>query len=124
MGNMTPEEDAYAGIRRALARFEEELALRGVATRSQLTGCSDEDIREVERRLNVPLPFAYREFLKRMGRGAGTFLKGSDWCFPVILELPDWTKEMLQEAPSNFLLPEAAIVILMHQGYQVFYILA
>jgi ankyrin repeat protein len=44
-----------------------------------LKPCSSGDIERLERHFGVTLPRAYREFLLRMGNGAGSFLVGDHW---------------------------------------------
>lgn len=96
----------------------------GVANDSDIMGCSEAEIAQVERILNVKLPAAYREFLLRMGRGAGDFYCGSDLHWPKVLGLTEAGRELVSEDEADIQLPADAIVIVMHQGYQFLFIRA
>src|SRR5262249_17723678 len=46
-----------------------------------LRGCTDAEITRLEEHFRVRLPTAYREFLRRMGKGAGEFMESDHWRF-------------------------------------------
>jgi hypothetical protein len=91
---------------------------RGVAGESDLCGCSLSELEAVEEKLGKPIPLAYRNFLKIMGRGAGRLFLGTNAFFPGILELTEIAAEIVSEDPSHIKLPEDALVLTMHQGYE------
>jgi hypothetical protein len=99
----------------------------GVLT-SDVVGCTVEEVLEVERELGVVLPTRYRQFLERLGKGAGRFLRGSSVFYPTCLDLTAIAREMLieerEDSGIEIDLPSDAIVILMHQGYQFYFIRA
>lgn len=87
-----------------------------------LQGCSDSDIEAVMADQNVDrLPSAYVCFLRRIGRGAGRFLQGTDAFFPQIIGLKDAAEELFEENGVPISLEDNSLVIAMHQGYQVFW---
>lgn len=87
-----------------------------------LKPASPNDVRQVESKFNVKLPFAYREFLNYMGRGASRFMVGSSVFMNELLELYDGALELCEE--NNITpIPENAFVFWMHQGYQALYFL-
>lgn len=55
------------------------LVKAGVADKGTIIGCSTEEIRTVQKELGVKLPRSYREFLRVMGKSAGTFLDDLRW---------------------------------------------
>jgi hypothetical protein len=44
-------------------------------------GCTAAEIARLEQQFNVQLPGSYREFLGRMGKGAGEFMLSDRWTF-------------------------------------------
>jgi hypothetical protein len=59
--------------------------------------------------------------VKRIGRGAGPFLQGTDTFFPRVLGLKADARDLLRENKSGIELGPQALVFAMHQGYQVFW---
>lgn len=80
--------------------------------------CSQHEVERLERRLGRPVPAAYREFLLWMGHGAGDFLAGTDAFYPDLANIQEWAAALLSDDDAALQLPEDALVILMHQGYQ------
>jgi hypothetical protein len=64
------------------------------------------------------LPQAYTCFLKRIGRGAGELLIGTDAFYPRLIGVKDAAVELLTEDGAPIQLPPDSLVIGMHQGYQ------
>ncbi|GAB2573092.1 hypothetical protein [Kribbella endophytica] len=65
------------------------------------------------------MPAEYEYFLRKIGRGAGDFLVGSDVFYPVVLELKGRAEELLAEWDEReVVLGERSLVVNMHQGYQ------
>jgi hypothetical protein len=96
-----------------------ELIRLAFATESTIEGCSSSEIKEIEKCIDYPLPFAYVEFLRVMGRQAGKLLIGTDIFFPQILECQQYAEELLAEDPSTtFQLDDKTFVFMVHQGYQ------
>lgn len=65
------------------------------------------------------LPAAYKEFLAHLGRSAGSFLRGSDFTCDQLWRINREARELVRERGVD--LPRAAVVFLMHQGYQFLY---
>jgi hypothetical protein len=85
-------------------------------------GCSDSEIEDLTADQHVSrLPPAYITFLKRIGRGAGELLVGTDAFFPQIIGLKAAAIELFAEDSAPVELNPDAFVIAMHQGYQVFW---
>lgn len=70
------------------------------------------------------LPAAYHAYLLIAGDSPPRKLVGSDCHADRLFELHDWAIELLSESQNPLTLPEDAIVFLMHQGYQFFFIRA
>ena len=95
-----------------------KLVSAGLASPSQVVGCSDTEIRQLESLVNAKLPIIYKEFLKTMGQCAGSFLAGTDLFMPKLFNLRTWAETLLQRTDSPFRLPPSIFVFLVHQGYQ------
>ena len=111
-------------VRDQINKVAEILVRRGVVTENTLRGCSDTEIEEVTADVGRPLPLAYREFLAKMGRGAGKFYVGTDIFYPRVLGLTEAAHELVAEDEADLVLPEEAIAIIMHQGYQFMFVRA
>lgn len=96
----------------------------GLASETELCGCTDAEIADLESRLGLRLPQRYREFLRKAGRGAGRLFRGTDVFYPALLNLQGWATELVAEEGGPFVLPADAIVIGMHQGYEFLFIRA
>src|SRR5215475_12521984 len=92
------------------------------ATAEQVQGLTRSEIDEVERDQPAPLAQAYRQFLELAGRGAGHFLQGSDVFYPDVVGLGQAARELLEENKVPFTLTGEDRVILMHQGYQFYFL--
>jgi hypothetical protein len=90
----------------------------GAPQPGELTGLSDEEIRQVEEDQPAPLAASYRTFLRLIGGGAGRFMLGTDVYYPSILGLGTAARELLAENGSPFELKDSDRVFSMHQGYQ------
>jgi 8-oxo-dGTP pyrophosphatase MutT (NUDIX family) len=87
-----------------------------------MRGCSESDINEIMADQEVShLPSAYLRYLRRIGRGAGHLLAGTDAFFPKIIGLKAAARELLNESGLVAEIGPEAFVIGMHQGYQVFW---
>ena len=91
-----------------------------IAASRRCRGCSLEELDALERRYNVRLPNAYRQFLEVGGRGIEDFLVGSDYHFDQLTDLQNWAEELLFENQASPL-PDQAFVFFMHQGYQFYF---
>ena len=111
-------------IREAISEIADVLLSRGIATKDLIKGCTPTEIEKIESDVGRALPLAYREFLVRMGRGAGAFFVGTDMFYPNILGNTDAAHELVGEDNSGLELPRDAIVISMHQGYQFLFVQA
>jgi hypothetical protein len=97
----------------------------GLATFDTICGCSEEEIRDVERHVGVFLPEAYRVFLRFMGRSAGRLFRDIDILFPVVLELTSAAVDILRLAEhGKMTLPTHSFVFSMRQGLQFLFFVA
>ncbi|QDU43509.1 SMI1/KNR4 family protein [Symmachiella dynata] len=115
---MTERED----VRGQIAKVAEILVRDGVATENTIRGCSATEIEEVQADVGRPLPLAYREFLAKMGRGAGDFYVGTDIFYPTLLGITEAAHELVAEDEAGIVLPKDAIAFMMHQGYQFMFV--
>jgi hypothetical protein len=96
----------------------ERLTQSGLANEDSLHGCSEEEIRQLERIFQLSLPTAYQHFLRRMGRSAGEFLVGTDFLDDRLPELRGAAERLLERSATDFRLSADHFVFAMHQGYQ------
>ena len=86
-----------------------------------VTPCTEREVTDLEEKLGLQVPDAYKEFLLWMGHGAGNFLRGTD-CFYDSLPLNEAACELLTEDNVTLQLPEDAFVFYMHQDYQFMFL--
>jgi hypothetical protein len=111
-------------VRDRIAKAASILVRHGVATESTICGCAAQEIEDVESDAGRTLPLAYREFLAKMGRGAGNFFVGTDLFYPCVLGITEAGHELVTEDRAKLVLPQDAIAFMMHQGYQFMFIRA
>lgn len=83
----------------------------------EFDGCNDADILSIQTKFELELPKCYCDFLRAMGRGAGSFLVGTDFTYPDIMDLRESAECLLAECGVNFRLPANAFVFADHGGY-------
>jgi hypothetical protein len=89
----------------------------------KLSPLTKEELKYIESLNLIDLPKFYKDFLMKMGKGAGNFMKGSSVFYDEIIDLKEWSIELLRENEFKNL-PENSFVFWMHQGYQLsFFIL-
>ncbi len=95
----------------------------GAAETSEIVGCTEKEIQQIESGIGAKLPLAYHEFLSRMGHSAGRLFVGTDIFFEHLPNLASGANRLLARDGKLFL-PDRAFVFGMHQGYQfTFFIL-
>ena len=100
----------------------EKIINDGVATPSQIVGCSEAEVEAIERRFGVRLPAVYRSFLLKMGKGAGGFMPGMDAFLPDLLDNREAFESVLRSEPDPIELKPTHFVIMCLQGYSFEYI--
>ncbi len=101
-------------VRKALTRLIE----KGFAKAGEIHGCSPAEISQIAALANGALPASYRSFLQNMGRGAGSFLRGTDIFYPEVLRLRGLAEGLVRERPIPWTLTDREFVFSSHQGYQ------
>lgn len=103
---------------REVAGVAAEISAEGLP----LIGLTEAEIAEVAADQQVArLPSSYRDFLRLMGRGTGRLLVGTDAFYPQLLGLKCDAAALLEADGQASLVPAAAVVVAMHQGYQVYW---
>ena len=80
-----------------------------------------DEVAALERHLGLPLPAAYRAYLRIAGAEPPPELVGSDCHGDYLYLLRAGAEGLLRECGRPFDLPADAVVFLMHQGYQFFF---
>ena len=106
-----------------MKQFAQDLIRNGLATASEIRGCSGREISKLESYFGINLPESYKSFLSVMGHQAGTIYRGTDCFYRHLLDLRGWLEETLAEDQSPFRLTRDAFVFSSHQGviYHFFY---
>ena len=98
------------------------LLLQATTTAEELRGLARVAIDQIEADQGAQLPRRYRSFLEVAGGGAGRLWVGSDAFYPAVLGLKIAAQDLLHENGQPFRLSSDAVVFLMHQGYQFFFL--
>lgn len=93
----------------------------GIATPGSIAPCTEKEISSLEAFFSVTLPITYKDFLRAMGKGAGSFMSGIDFFYPQILDSRDWANETLKEWNNPFMLSPTDFVFLNHGGQFMFF---
>lgn len=109
---MSPQQD--------LDEFADKLVESGVASPHQILGCTEAEIAAVlDKAQGFPLPEHFVAFLRRMGRGAGRLLVGTDAFYPASVETADAVREFAEGDPALRL--SGRFFFANHQGYQWYF---
>jgi hypothetical protein len=87
---------------------------------TNVKGCTETEVSDLERRYNLMLPTDYREFLLLAGRGADNIWRGSDYTLDELPEIQEAAIELLSD--KGLKLPDGSFVFHMHQGYQFLFV--
>jgi hypothetical protein len=98
-------------------RAVELLTENGYGPREQIEGCTEAELKSLERRYNVTLPEAYKSCMRHIGRSNGGFLSGSKFSYPAVELQTEFAREIAAENATNFEFPEDAFVFCGLQGY-------
>ena len=80
-------------------------------------GTSLEEIAQLERRLGVMLPAAYREYLLWMGQDFNGIFRGSNWFASDLEANREVLKGLLEELGSRYEVISSHVVFFTHQRY-------
>lgn len=98
--------------------IRERLARAKICIDSEISGCTEAEVRETERRLGFSLPRVYRDFMLEMGRGAGGLFSDYDWTIDQLELIQIEAREIVSEMdlePSFF---DNAFVLMIHDRYE------
>ena len=101
--------------------FVQKLFSSGLASPETLKGCSVKDIEQLEAKLKVTLPAAYRDFLFCMGRSAGQFMPECSFTYPEIEDCTRDIAETLLKAHTRYQLSDTSFVFVERYGCQFFF---
>jgi SMI1 / KNR4 family (SUKH-1) len=82
-------------------------------------GCSEEEIREIERKFGHKLPAAYEEFLRWMGNDTNGVFRGSDWFAKDIVDNTNYVSELLATNGIAWHHRRPILSFFCHQGYMI-----
>jgi hypothetical protein len=101
----------------AMKTVEHELQ-RLIDAGFELNGCSEEEIRQIERSVWHRLPESYKMFLSIAGKADGRVLGGAFFEFPMLLRFRPSALKVIEASKSDFVLrPEHFVFALHDQGY-------
>jgi len=83
-----------------------------------IEGCSESGISQVQKSFGISCPPSFRLAIQTMGRKCGSFLTGSEFLSPKILEMKKNAQDMLKYEKSTHELLPCDLVFWTHQGYQ------
>jgi hypothetical protein len=89
----------------------------GLCTWWSMHGCWNFEIKELERHFDIRLPEIYKSFLKKMGKGAGKFMRGTDFFYRHLFANRNAFEEVLASDGKPFSLSANTFVFSSHQGY-------
>ncbi|MFZ6638843.1 SMI1/KNR4 family protein [Undibacterium sp. TC4M20W] len=87
-----------------------------VLDETDIVGVAKEEILEIEREFNVPLPGAYKDFLQQCGRKAGLFARDINMFYPDILGIRECYEGVKEEYGIPFEVPKDAFIFYAYQG--------
>jgi len=88
-----------------------------IAQPQEIVGYTEEEISELEQRVGLTLPTAYRDFLRTMGHRGGSFMVGTDFFYDDLPGLRDALIESFTQMRVDFHMPSDVLVFSSHQGY-------
>ena len=109
----------YAAFMTQLSRF---LIDAGIATVDTIRGCTDSEVRELERQLSIQFPAAMAECLRQMGHACGDLLDGDVLGIGAFNDAREVAVEIAIEVDSPWRLPDHVIPFLQHQGYEFLFL--
>lgn len=96
------------------------LVAEQLASPTELVGCDERDIGEVQGLSPFPLPADYVAFLRRMGRRSGMLFQGSTLWFPALAEATEVAYDIAED-PAESLTVQDRFFFGHHQGYKVYF---
>jgi hypothetical protein len=108
----------------AVDQVLDRLVNEGLVLPDSPEGCSEDEIQEIMADQRVSrLPSEYVCYLKRIGKGAGPYLRGTDTFYPRIITIGirQAASDLFRENNTQIQLEPDSFVFAMHQGYQAFW---
>jgi hypothetical protein len=99
-------------------RVVKKLLSSKVCSSKGASGCTAEEIQQLEASLGHPLPKVYTHFLKRCGNGVGEFLVGTDWEYNRLAAIQTIAKSLFSEPSCSQQWQSSWFAFTSHQGYQ------
>ena len=85
-----------------------------VGTPDTIIGCTESEVRHLEKTIGLVLPESYKDFLRAAGKCAGAYDVDGDWLYPELLTLKEKAVKLLNLMENGKLsLPEKAFVCAM-----------
>ena len=80
-------------------------------------GCTEAQVRRLEKRVGFELPEAYRQYLLFMGADRDGVFQGSDWFVDDVAASTDLVPDLLSQNHVSHALPGHYLAFFSHQGY-------
>jgi hypothetical protein len=97
--------------------FANQVINSKLATWWTMQGCWSYEIRDLENHYKVKLPTIYKDFLEKMGKGAGKFMQGTDMFYRSLFSNQEAIEDVLELECHPFSLEKDIFVLSSHQGY-------
>ena len=85
---------------------------------SEISGCTEAEVREAERRLGFALPGVYRHFMLEMGKGAGGLFSDYDWTIDQLELVQIEAREVVGDMDLGPGFLDGAFVLMIHDRYE------
>jgi len=84
---------------------------------TKITGCDEDEIRDLESEFNVALPEAYKSCMRHLGKNPNGFRRGSEFAYPEMKRQREFAQKRVEENDVDFKFDESDFVFMGHQGY-------
>lgn len=107
-----------------IEQFKRDILKKNIASEHNVIGVSSDEIKNLETSLGLTLPIIYKDFLRILGKKAGSLCTDVSFFFHEVATLKEELQEMIDEEELEFTIPELAVVFSGYQGFQYHYFLS
>lgn len=114
---MTTNDDSTSVGKKAVQLLVEN----GYGPKEEFRGCTDDEIQDIENECNVELPEAYISCMKKIGKYAGGFQRGTEFFYPSVKSQKRYAKNRVSEWNVDFEFESDDFVFCGLQGYSFWF---